>query len=124
MIIPASIIIGWYWYQESLSYNMLLYVAPIILGSYITAETDISVNYAGVLFSLACVLTSAVSQKWIQVKQKKLKIDSFDLLIYIIPASIGVQILTLPIFDNINLEKPLDISGSSETIVCDHRGKH
>lgn len=52
---------------------------------------------------MACVTSSALSQKWIQVKQKELKVDSFNLLMYIIPASTLVQIVSVPVFDDIDL---------------------
>lgn len=71
------------------------------MGSYITGDTDLSINLIGIFFSISCVVTSGISQKWIQVKQKDMSLNSLQVMIYLMPLSIITQTISVPILDDI-----------------------
>lgn len=89
------------WYKEKIHLNAIYYVVPILMGSYITADTDLNLNIIGLFFSLSCVIASGISQKWIQLKQKDMNLNSLQIMIYLMPLSIITQTISAPILDDI-----------------------
>eukprot|EP01121_Diplochlamys_sp_Union-15-3_P014257 TRINITY_DN451_c0_g1_i1.p1 TRINITY_DN451_c0_g1~~TRINITY_DN451_c0_g1_i1.p1 ORF type:complete len:327 (-),score=26.95 TRINITY_DN451_c0_g1_i1:154-1110(-) len=101
-IIPVSILLEYFFYNGKLEVRMLLYIIPITIGAFLTGKTDISTTAMGVFMATSCVLTSALAQQWIKIQQAEFKINSMQMMLYVIPISVVIQAMFIPVFDSNN----------------------
>ena len=71
------------------------------LGVMIGTVTDVSVNFAGLVFAVLGLLGATYYQIFVKTKQKALGADSFQVLHYQAPQSMLLVACMTPMFDNV-----------------------
>eukprot|EP01121_Diplochlamys_sp_Union-15-3_P014259 TRINITY_DN451_c0_g2_i1.p1 TRINITY_DN451_c0_g2~~TRINITY_DN451_c0_g2_i1.p1 ORF type:complete len:320 (-),score=24.98 TRINITY_DN451_c0_g2_i1:58-1017(-) len=99
-VIPVSILLEFFFYNGKMEARMLLYIIPITAGAFLTGKTDISTTTIGVFMAASCVLTSALAQQWVKIQQSEFEINSMQMMLYVIPISVVIQTMFIPVFDS------------------------
>eukprot|EP00127_Corallochytrium_limacisporum_P005307 Clim_evm38s202 gene=Clim_evmTU38s202 len=101
MTTPVIIAVQMYHYKKKFSREILLSLAPIIVGVILNGSFDIQLNLIGTFYAAAGVLSTSFYQIWVGTKQKDLDMTSMQLLYYQAPISALMLVVAAPFFDQI-----------------------
>jgi len=100
MCTPTIISIEYFFYRKSPDRRVLPPLIPVCLGTFITVFTDMEMNYYGSVMALLAVLTNSMYTIYGTEKQKELKANSFQILLYQSIMSAVILVFTIPFFDD------------------------
>ncbi|KAL9644580.1 hypothetical protein ABK040_015319 [Willaertia magna] len=100
MCTPTIIVIEYFLYKEKPDKRILPTLIPVCLGTFITVFTDLEMNWYGTMMSILAVFSNALYTVYGTTKQKELKANSLQILLYQSLMSGIMLIFAIPFFDN------------------------
>merc|ERR1719456_1490003 len=101
MTTPAIVTLQYLLYNTSLPRDQLLALAPICVGVIIATVSSIDVNFWGLFWGTAGVLSTSVYQIWVKTEQSNLQANSQQLLYYQAPLSAVMLVVLIPFVEDL-----------------------
>lgn len=100
MCTPTIIAIEYFFYRKSQDKRILYTLIPVCLGTFITVFTDMEMNYYGTFMAILAVVSNSLYTIYGTEKQKELKANSLQVLLYQSITSAVMLAFTIPFFDD------------------------
>ncbi|KAF0984693.1 hypothetical protein FDP41_000592 [Naegleria fowleri] len=103
MCTPCIILIEYFFYRKTPDRRILFPLIPVCVGTFITVFTDLEMNYYGTIMAILAVLTNSMYTIYGTEKQKELKANSLQILLYQSIMSAVILSVTIPFFDDMEV---------------------
>ena len=101
MTTPCIVCMQFFLYQVSLPRDQMIALVPICVGVAIATVSSIDVNFWGLFWGIAGILSTSIYQIWVKTEQSNLEASSQQLLYYQAPVSAFMLICIIPFVEDI-----------------------
>ena len=98
---PLLILISWQFYKTVYSKLVIISIIPVICGVYTHSVNDVTLNLLGTVVAVAGVISAALYQLWIGLKQEELDLSPQQLLFYQAPLSAALLTPFIIVYEKI-----------------------
>jgi len=109
-ITPCVVAMEYFVYRKTLDRRLALCLVPVCIGVTICTVTDVEVRLFGAIVASMMTLSTVFVQVVFKNFQEKHKVDSMQLLFYVMPMSAVAQLLTLPLTEDMAALRAFDYS--------------
>jgi solute carrier family 35 protein E3 len=111
-ITPCVVAMEFFVYGKTLDRRLAFCLIPVCLGVAICTVTDVEVRLAGAIVASLMTLSTVFVQVVFKRFQERHKVDSMQLLFYVMPLSAVAQFITLPFTEDLSALKAFDFNSS------------
>jgi len=101
MTTPCIVCMQFFLYQVSLPRDQMIALVPICIGVVIATVSSIDINFWGLFWGIAGILSTSIYQIWVKTEQSNLEASSQQLLYYQAPVSAFMLICIIPFVEDI-----------------------
>jgi solute carrier family 35, member E3 len=99
---PLTVLIQTVAFNKRYGLSVLLSIALISVGVFVTAATDMQFSLDGFAFASMCVVATVLAQIYIKRKQVELGASPVQLMLYVVPLASVIESTTIPMLDDVS----------------------
>ena len=101
MTTPCIVCLQYFIYSISLPRNQLLALVPVCVGVAVATVSSIDINFWGLFWGIAGIISTSVYQIWVKTEQSSLQASSQQLLYYQAPVSACMLLCIIPFVEDV-----------------------